>query len=258
MVIRKDILNFLDNKMQTELFQDFVPNGLQIEGISHIKRMAFATSATTNVIQKAVTWKADALFVHHGFFWRNEPLVITGAKKKKIQLLIENNINLIAYHLPLDALAYYGNNYPVLVSLGCKNIERFEDIGYIGTLLKPILVESFFQQVDSIYNTRNSSIHINPAKICNVNKICVVSGNGVSYFPKLVEYNANISSKEKVQAFISGEGTEWVYEMAYDNQMVYSAVGHNISEEIGPNNIKLLLEEEFSLQTIFIKEKNPF
>ncbi len=243
----------LDGILSAPEFADYGPNGIQVEAVGkpEIRKMAFAVSSSLDVIQKAASQEADALLVHHGLFWKNvQPL--RGSLALKISTLMTSGIHLYAYHLPLDAHPELGNNAPVLRRMGAENPERLADIGFMGELPAEISVESYCRLVDSVYG--NNAIHIIPEEIKSGNrgiqKVGIVSGAGYSYFEKAIAAGCH--------AFISGESTEWVYAMAREAGVIFSAVGHNKSEEIGVTNLMEFVRSQWGLETFFIGEKNPF
>jgi len=257
MIKRNQLEKYLHNLLNVDTFKDFTSNGLQIEGSNKIRSIMVATSASFNVIQKINFSKIDALLVHHGFFWKNENTQLTNGYKKKVKILFDNDINLFAYHLPLDAHKKYGNNYPVLKYLNCKKIENMADIGYIGTLKNPVLQKKFFQKLDSLYSNKGTHIANYDSKK-KIRKIAIVSGGGQSYLNNVIEYNRLIHPKKRIDAFITGEGTEWVTSLCKENDLCYSAMGHNKSEEIGVQLLGKHLAKKFNLKYNFIKDNNPF
>ncbi|SUC45916.1 metal-binding protein [Providencia stuartii] len=100
----------INNELKVSEFQDYAPNGLQVEGRSHVQKIVTGVTACQALLDKAVEMNADAVIVHHGYFWKNEPVVIKGMKRKRLKTLLENDINLYGYHLPLDAHPHLGNN----------------------------------------------------------------------------------------------------------------------------------------------------
>ena len=114
-----DVLsNYLNALLQPERFSDYCPNGLQVEGRSEINKIVTGVTASMALLQAAWQANADAIFVHHGYFWRGEALPITGIKKQRIQFLLQHDINLFAYHLPLDMHPEIGNNVMLAKQLG--------------------------------------------------------------------------------------------------------------------------------------------
>ncbi|HET9843956.1 MAG TPA: Nif3-like dinuclear metal center hexameric protein, partial [Gammaproteobacteria bacterium] len=127
MVYRKDLLDYLQSTLKPELFQDYGPNGLQVEGAEVVRKIIVGVTANKALIQKAIESKADTLLVHHGIFWKNTPAPIIGVQYQRIKALMDYNINLIAYHLPLDAHQTLGNHVQLAEKLGIK-IEQFLDL----------------------------------------------------------------------------------------------------------------------------------
>ena len=164
-------------------------------------------------------------------------------------------MNIFAYHLPLDALPLYGNNEPVLTSLGCENIELFEEIGFMGFYPEPLTASSYIESINRYYDFE--ATHIIPGDKTEIKGIAVVSGDGTSFFRKAITHN-RLNPVKKIDAFITGESTEWIYSLAKENSIAYSAIGHNRSEEVGPALLGRHLAEKFKLEFSFIKEDNPF
>ena len=120
-----DLSNQLNDYLQISLFQDFCPNGIQVEGKREVKRIATAVTASLKVIQKAAESGFDMLIVHHGLFWQKDSYVIERAKREKLEILLKEGISLLAYHLPLDAHRQIGNNWKAALDLGWQNLEPF-------------------------------------------------------------------------------------------------------------------------------------
>lgn len=112
--------NLINNELKVNEFQDYAPNGLQVEGRPHVQKVVTGVTACQALLDKAVELDADAIIVHHGYFWKNEPVVIKGMKRKRLQTLLCNEINLYGYHLPLDAHPEYGNNIQLAYQMGVK------------------------------------------------------------------------------------------------------------------------------------------
>jgi len=245
---RDKLINYLNELMRPETFEDYMPNGLQVEGAGEIKRILFSPSVSRNVIQEAIKNKCDTVFVHHGFFFKGLPVVFTGVYREKIKLLIENNMNLIAYHLPLDFLPLYGNNEPVAQQLGLQNIHPFENIGYKGEFPEALSVAKYHEILFQIYKTKGIQIFSDADK--KIKSVAVVSGGAQDYFQKAINAQCD--------AFITGESSEWVYHMALESGVHFSAMGHYKSETIGVDLLSRHLQMKFELETILYLEENPF
>jgi len=237
---------YLNTLMKVPDFQDYAPNGLQVEGRGEIKRLLASPSISLGVIKKAVEVGAQAVLVHHGMFWQNESRVVSGPYKERLKLLLGHDINLYAYHLPLDFQPDYGNNAPVLRDLKCGDIRPFENIGYSGKFKTPLDPYKFSILLDKYYHTTGHHL----GRSGKIQRVAIVSGNGVSYLQKAID--------QGFDAFITGESSEWVYNMALENNIAFSAMGHYKSECVG---IKLLGEhiaKKFKTRVDFYAEDNPF
>ena len=135
--------------LQANLFKDYCPNGVQVEGRAEVRRIATGVTASQHVLEAAIAWEADAILVHHGYFWRNEDATIVGIRKKRIAELLRNDVSLLAYHLPLDAHAELGNNAQLGKVLGLTGEGRFgeQDIAWLGSLSQPLSLSQFTQQI---------------------------------------------------------------------------------------------------------------
>ena len=232
--------------MKIDEFADYAPNGLQIEGTEDIHHILTSPSLSLMVIEKALELGVQAILVHHGMFWKNDSRIVQGPYKSKLKKILSKNINLYAYHLPLDFLFDFGNNAPVLSSLKMSNIKPFESIGYIGNFKKPMDSKKYSILLDKYYQT--TGIHI--PKTGEIKNVAIVSGNGVSYFQKAIENG--------VDAFITGESSEWVYNLAKENNVAFSAMGHYKSECIGVKLLGEHLNKKFKIKVEFFTEDNPF
>ena len=133
---RDELIRYLDELLEPARFKDYCPNGLQVEGRPEIQRIVAGVTASQALVDQAVARGADALLVHHGWFWRGEDGRVTGFRKKRLQTLLTHDINLIAYHLPLDSHAEFGNNVQLARRLGWTVEGRFgeQDVGWYGRL----------------------------------------------------------------------------------------------------------------------------
>ena len=151
MVQLKDLLNYSNNVLEIERFQDYCPNGLQVEGKTEIKKIVSGVTASQALIDAAIKEKADILLVHHGYFWKGEDARITGLKYNRVRSLIESGINLLAYHLPLDAHPLYGNNAKLAEMLDLEITGSFpsskDAVGMYGSLKTPMPAADFSQKI---------------------------------------------------------------------------------------------------------------
>ncbi|MES1983139.1 MAG: Nif3-like dinuclear metal center hexameric protein, partial [Pseudomonadota bacterium] len=133
-MLLNDLSNYIGSLLQVSRFRDYCPNGIQVEGRAQVQRIATGVTASQELLQAATAWEADAILVHHGYFWRNEEAAVTGIKKRRLAHLLRHDISLLAYHLPLDAHPELGNNAQLARRLGWEVDGRFgeQDIGWYG------------------------------------------------------------------------------------------------------------------------------
>lgn len=251
MVTLPEICLFLDELLAPATFQDYCPNGIQVEGRREIRSLATAVTASLKVIQKAVEEKVDLLLVHHGLFWQRESEVIQGVKREKLALLLTHHINLLAYHLPLDAHALVGNNWRAARDLGWQELQKFEAprgsfIGVSGRF-PPLSRTLFQQQLENYYGQ--------PAQVVfggqeQVTSAALISGGAYRYLP----YAASAG----IDCFITGNVDEPVWHLAHEEKINFFGLGHAATERVGPKALGQLLSEKFSLPYRFIDEPNPF
>lgn len=241
----QELLGFLNEYLKIDEFKDYCPNGLQVRGQEDIKKIAFSTTASMEMIQQAVDKQASTLIVHHGLFWDKEPKVLDGPLYKKVKLLMDHNISLIAYHLPLDAHKEVGNNAVILKALGADQIETFEHIGARGKIYttKDALIKALNQMFDLQIKTP-------PCDLARISHIACVSGGGHSYFKAANEQN--------IEAFISGTQDEWVWDYAQENGKLFIPLGHYKSETLGIKALSELVKRKWKVEVIYLESQNPY
>lgn len=251
MITLQDLLQYLNQLLQPELFSDVCPNGLQVEGKKTISRIAFAVSASLATIKQAVVVKADALVVHHGIFWDKSSSVFWGPKKQKLQLLLENDISLIAYHLPLDAHRVVGNNWKAAHDFNLTNLQAFGSIGSnkIGVkgIIKDTSVEIFQEKLETYYG------HIAHAALGgkkNISSVAIVSGGAHWMIEQAIQ--------EEIDCFVTGSFDEPIWDLAYENGLHFFALGHFSTEKVGVQSLKQITTNHFDIPTSFIDLFNPF
>ena len=134
MAALRQIVDYCNDLLRIQEFRDYCPNGLQVEGKSEVNKIIAGVTASQDFIEQAVEQGADAVLVHHGYLWKNESSSITGLKKNRIASLLNNQVSLLAYHLPLDAHPHYGNNAELGRLLGIESVE-YVDQGELKGLL---------------------------------------------------------------------------------------------------------------------------
>ncbi|MDI9333242.1 MAG: Nif3-like dinuclear metal center hexameric protein [Cytophagales bacterium] len=242
---------FLSELLQPERLKDFCPNGWQVEGKSEIKKIVSGVTASQAFIDAAIEAKADAIFVHHGLFWRGETR-ITGWMRKRLGALLEHNINLFAYHLPLDAHPTLGNNAQLAKVLGFQpivdeNLGRFgeQKIGWLGTTKAGSLAEL---QTHIEQRLGRSVLAIGDGTR-SIQKIAWCTGGAQNYFEAAIAAGAD--------AYVTGEISEPQAHYAREMGVAYIACGHHATERYGAPAVAAFAAEHFGLQHSFIDIDNP-
>jgi dinuclear metal center YbgI/SA1388 family protein len=248
MVETQEIIKFCDALLNSAAWQDYAPNGLQVQGSPTIKRLVTGVTASADLIDAAIAWQADAILVHHGYFWKNETLTITGMKYRRIEKLIKNNINLIAYHLPLDGQPQFGNNAALADYLALTDRTFFgqNQLGLAGYLPTPTTVAALSAKLSAHLNRQ--PLVVGPAQTL-LHHIGLCSGGAQDY---LVD-----AALLGLDAFISGEISERTTHIAREEQITYFAAGHHATERDGVRLLGEQIAQKFSLDVRFIDIENP-
>ncbi|MFT4693349.1 MAG: dinuclear metal center YbgI/SA1388 family protein [Francisella sp.] len=244
----KDLEKFLNNYLAIQEYKDYAPNGLQVQGNPYIKKVITGVTACEALIDKAIAENADAIVVHHGYFWKGESYPIVGMKYNRIAKLIQNGISLYGYHLPLDGHRKIGNNILLAQKLGLTNIEFFEtgskpDISIIGDC--NLDLEKFNQLIEEKLDRKPTTIKAND----NNKKVAICTGGAQDYIEYAYEAGAD--------TFISGEISERTTHTARELGINYIAAGHHATEKEGAKAIADLLNNKFDLDAEFIDIDNP-
>jgi dinuclear metal center YbgI/SA1388 family protein len=238
------INDFLKNILDPGNMKDVALNGIQVECEPEIKKIAFAVDGSLSSIEKAISEKSQLLIVHHGFFW-GRPESITGNHFIRIKKMVENNIGLIAYHLPLDANNEYGNNIGIARKINGENVIPFGDyhgfpIGF-QCGLNSLKIEAICKMLDISINEK--TVRYLPFGKKEIKTAGIVSGGGSSCFTEAVE--------KKLDLFITGDADHTLYHQAYESNMNVLFAGHYFTETFGVQLLQKLLEKEFGVQTVF-------
>jgi dinuclear metal center YbgI/SA1388 family protein len=249
--MKRNILErFLNEYLKVREVSDSSVNGLQVEGSPEIKKIAFSVSYSIDVAEKSIKNGADTIIVHHGILWQNlKPL--TSIFKKRIEILLKNNINLFAYHLPLDIHPEIGNNISILKILGAKKIRTFAkyeeiDIGVIGRFKKEKSMDEIKKILKLEINKDIFSLEYGKRKIKTVG---IITGGGDKYFEEAIINNCEL--------FITGERNETNFETAREYEVNFISLGHYKSEILGIKNLQEIIKNNFKVETLFIDTKNP-
>ncbi|HEB55140.1 MAG TPA: Nif3-like dinuclear metal center hexameric protein [Gammaproteobacteria bacterium] len=251
MVQLTELVNYTDSLLATERFQDYCPNGLQIEGRAEIHKLVCGVTACQALIDAAVAAKADALLVHHGYFWKGEAAPISGIKMRRIKTLLEAGISLLAWHLPLDAHPQLGNNAQLGQRLGLLTEGRFPAqnetaVGLWGRLAEPQAGEIFADNIEAVLGRR--PLHFAPNKRL-IKTIAWCSGGAQGY----IEAAADAG----MDAYLSGEVSEQTFHLAQERDIHFFAAGHHASERYGVQALAKHLARKFNFESEFIDILNP-
>ncbi len=251
MTTLSDLTAFSNTLLQPELFKDYCPNGLQVEGKQNIGSIATAVSASLETIEKAVQANVDALICHHGMFWKGDPYPIEGTKKRKLELLMNAGISLLAYHLPLDAHQAVGNNWRAARDMEWSDCRAFGEfngtqIGVQGSVVECSAAE-MLKQLERYYG---HPAHHAPGGTHPIRNIALISGGA----HKAIEEAARAGA----DAFITGSFDEPIWHLAKEEGIHFFAMGHAATERVGPRALGEHLEAELAIKHTFIEVENPF
>ena len=251
-VSTRELEAFLSQHLNTRDFQDYGPNGLQIEGKSQISKIAFAVSAQRDSVSKAVELGADAMIVHHGLFWKFHGVrTITGSFAKRVKPLIKNDINLFGFHLPLDAHIEDGNAAAIAKKLDLVELAPYGDhkgmpTGVQGKFKDPISPTDLKNKFKKILN--HEVIHSEPNEEL-IHSIGIITGGANSDWRYCV--------REGLDAYLTGEMSEHDWHESREEGIHFFAGGHNATERFGVLALKQLIEDKYKIECVFIDSSNP-
>jgi len=225
---RNTFEQYLDKLLTPERIKDYAPNGLQIQGKEEITKIVTGVTASQALINRAIDEKADAIIVHHGYFWKNEPYVIRGMKHQRIKALLDNDINLFAYHLPLDIHPTLGNNAQLAKLLAIDVTGPLElgndlSIAIQGKLPVTCSGSALAQKINEKLN--RTCLHIAPPSNKEIQTIAWCTGGGQDYI--------ELAAEQGIDAFISGEVSEKTTHIAHEMDIHFFAAGHHATERYG-------------------------
>lgn len=249
MATRQEILQWCDETLQLHLYKDYAPNGLQVEGADNIKKIVTSVTASQAAIDFAVAQQADMLLVHHGMFWKSEPVTITGWKGKRIATLLKNNVNLVGYHLPLDGHATLGNNVQLAQQCGWQPEKQFgeQNLQYLGklpehqnTLAKLAAhLEQVLGRAPTVIGNLSGSLKT----------VSWCTGGAQGFFQAAIDAGADV--------YITGEISESQYHLANETGVAFISAGHHATERYGIQALGNALAARFGVDCQFFDEPNP-
>lgn len=243
-----ELEDYTGKLLEASRFRDYCPNGLQVEGRAPVERLVTGVSASLALLQAALDAKADAVLVHHGWFWRNEDARVVGVKRKRLGLLMEQGVSLLAYHLPLDAHPELGNNAQLAKRLGLTVEGWFgeQNIAAHGSLVAPASLADFAARVESSLSRKPLVIGEADREI---KRVAWCSGGAQDYFAEALRYG--------VDAFITGEISEHSVHLARESGVAFISAGHHATERYGVQALGEHLAVQFGLEHQFIDIDNP-
>jgi dinuclear metal center YbgI/SA1388 family protein len=245
---REELRSYLDGFLEAERFRDYSPNGLQVEGRDEIRRVVCGVSASQALLDEAARRGADAVLVHHGWFWRNEEARITGIRKRRLATLLRNDISLFAYHLPLDAHPEVGNNAQLARLMGWQTEKRFaeQDLGYLG---RPGATSTAGDIARALETALGRTTMLVGDAERPVGLLAWCSGGAQGWFEQAISAGAD--------CYVSGEISEQTVHLARESGVPYIAAGHHATERYGIMALGQHLRERFRLDCEFVDLDNP-
>jgi dinuclear metal center YbgI/SA1388 family protein len=250
MVKRKELVAYTNQLLQIERFRDYAPNGLQVEGREEIRVLASAVTASYGALQEAAVMGADALLVHHGYFWQGEDVAVVGMRRRRLALLLAHDINLLGYHLPLDAHGVYGNNVQLARVLGIQVQGSFGPepaIALHGELAKPTAGTEFARAIAR--SLGREPLYVAAPDARPIRRIGWCTGAAQKYIEAAAEFG--------LDAYLSGEASEQTFHAAREMNIHFFAAGHHATERYGVIALGEHLAEKFILQHRIIEIANP-
>lgn len=248
---RTKLVNYLTELLKPFQINDYCPNGLQVEGKSEIKKIVTGVTASQALIDAAIERQADAILVHHGYFWKGEDQTVTGMKKRRLQALLTHDINLLAYHLPLDVHPELGNNAQLGKLLGLT-IERplepwnKSSVAVKGKLAEPMTAAQFASLIEE---KLGRTPLVNQAGDHLIKTVAWCTGGGQSFI--------DLAASQGIDAYLTGEASEQTIHSSNEQQIHFFAAGHHATERYGVKALGEYLAETYDLDVEFIDIPNP-
>ena len=251
MVLLQELVRYSNELLDIQQYRDYCPNGLQVQGKKEVKTIISGVTASQAFLDAAIEEGADALLVHHGYFWNGEDPCVVGMKKQRLACLLASDVSLLAYHLPLDAHADYGNNAQFAKLLNFSTEGSFgrapgDELGLYGSLAQAMSVDVFTQHLQD--KLGREPLHI-PGGASQIRSLAWCTGAAQSYIEQAVSLG--------VDAFVSGEISEQTVHVARESGIHYFAAGHHATERYGVQALGNHLAQHFGIQHRFVDIDNP-
>jgi dinuclear metal center YbgI/SA1388 family protein len=246
-----ELVEHCDRLLEIHATRDFGPNGLQVEGRRPVRRIVTGVSSCVELFERARDSGADAVLVHHGLFWDGMPRQLDGYLYRRVAVLIEAGIHLVAYHLPLDRHAELGNNILAARGLGLYSIEPFAQyegapIGFRGRYPEPIPASVLVERCEKLFEQAPLAFLEGPAEVSSVG---IVSGGAAGEIHQAIAAG--------LDAYVTGEASEWVMNVARESRIHFLAAGHYATERLGIRALGEHLSQRFGVEHEFVEVKNP-
>lgn len=242
-----ELEKIINNKLKNNIFIDCVPNGLQVEGCKKINSIITGVTACKELLERAVQCKANAILVHHGYFWKNESSVIQGIKRERLKILLSNNINLYSWHYPLDIHPKIGNNAQLGKLLKIKTLGKISSIVFWGELKIPLTGKELNEYITK--KLKRKPLHFSNFAPKYIHRVAWCSGAGEKFIENAISINAD--------AFITGEVSEQTFHSAKEYQIHFFSAGHHATECFGIKSLGNWLNKKYKLKIKFINIHNP-
>lgn len=242
-----DLEKLINDELNSAAFSDYAPNGLQVQGRDQVQRVVCGVTACQALLDEAVRQRADAIIVHHGYFWKNEPLVIQGMKRRRLKTLLEHDINLYGWHLPLDAHPQLGNNAQLAILLGIDIRGEIEPLVLWGEFAIPVTGQQLAQRIEQRLSRK--PLWCGDSGKEQIKTLAWCSGGGQGFI--------DVAARFGVDAFISGEVSEKTIHSAREQGLHFYAGGHHATERGGIQALAAWLSSTTDLEVSFVDIDNP-
>jgi len=242
-----ELEKIVNQQLNSGAFSDYAPNGLQVEGRTEVKTLITGVTASQALVDEAVARNADAILVHHGYFWKSEPAVIKGMKRNRLRALLANDINLYGWHLPLDAHPTLGNNAQLAKLLDIEVKGEVQPLVFWGELATPLSGEALAKRIEE--RLGRTPLHCGDNAPAQIRRVAWCSGGGQGFIDSAAAFG--------VDAYITGEVSEQTIHSAREQGLHFFAAGHHATERGGIKALGEWLASEHGLDVTFIDIPNP-
>ncbi|WP_017346894.1 type 2 GTP cyclohydrolase I [Pantoea sp. A4] len=242
-----ELEHIVNQQLNSSSFSDYAPNGLQVEGRAEVKKIVTGVTASQALLDAAVAHGADAIMVHHGYFWKSEAPVIKGMKRQRLRTLLVNDINLYGWHLPLDAHPHLGNNAQLAKMLDIEVKGEVMPLVFWGELKTPLSGEALAARISQVLD--REPLHCGDNAPAEIKRVAWCSGGGQGFIDNAAAFG--------VDAYITGEVSEQTIHSAREQGLHFFAAGHHATERAGIKALGEWLADAYGLDVTFIDIPNP-